>query len=76
MDKLDFIDEITMSIENFECMFDISQMNIIKLDNFILKNAERNKIAKCINLFNFILQTMENEKESIRQKCNDYIKTL
>lgn len=76
MDELDFVDEITMIIENFECMFDILQMNIIKLDNDTLESAERDKIIKCISLFCFILQIMKNEKENIRQKCNDYVKTL
>lgn len=70
MKELDFIDDITMSLGNFDSLLKLFEMITFKLSNDTLNSSERDKIINCINLFNVIFLAMTRESEILRQKCD------
>lgn len=72
MKELDFIDDITMSLGNFDSLLKLFEMITFKLSNDTLNSSERDKIINCINLFNVIFQAMTRESEILQQKCDNF----
>lgn len=70
MDARDYIDELSLSIEEIESYLDIMENLIIELDQKTSNSRDRNKILKIIGKFYVVWKSLTSANKTIDKGLN------